>query len=66
MSEGMRFGMFLPQGWRVDLVGIDPAKQWDTVLGLARRADEGPWQTVWVYDHFHTIPVPTDEATHEA
>jgi len=21
---------------------------------------------VWVYDHFHTVPVPTDEATHEA
>lgn len=23
-------------------------------------------QSIWVYDHFHTVPVPTDEATHEA
>jgi alkanesulfonate monooxygenase SsuD/methylene tetrahydromethanopterin reductase-like flavin-dependent oxidoreductase (luciferase family) len=21
---------------------------------------------VWVYDHFHTVPAPTEEATHEA
>lgn len=66
MNGGMRFGLLLPQGWRVDLVGIDPAKHWDTVLGTARRADHGPWQSVSVYDHFHTIPIPTDEATHEA
>ncbi|MHB8187053.1 MAG: hypothetical protein ACYDDU_13430 [Dermatophilaceae bacterium] len=24
----MRFGLFLPQGWRLDLAGIDPADQW--------------------------------------
>ena len=24
------------------------------------------WDSLWVYDHFHTVPVPTDEATHEA
>ncbi|MEO8263153.1 MAG: TIGR03560 family F420-dependent LLM class oxidoreductase, partial [Pseudolysinimonas sp.] len=28
--------------------------------------DAGPWESLWVYDHFHTVPVPTDEATHEA
>jgi len=63
---GMRFGLFLPQGWRVDLVGIDPADQWATMLGIAQRADRGKFSSLWVYDHFHTIPVPTDEATHEA
>jgi F420-dependent oxidoreductase-like protein len=36
------------------------------MLGVARAADNGPWESVWVYDHFHTVPVPTDEATHEA
>lgn len=25
-----------------------------------------PQTSLWVYDHFHTVPVPTDEATHEA
>ena len=56
----------MPQGWRLDLAGIDPAEQWQTMLGVARAADEGPWESVWVYDHFHTVPVPTQEATHEA
>jgi F420-dependent oxidoreductase-like protein len=64
--ENMRFGMFIPQGWRHDLVGIDPAEQWQTMHGLAAHADAGQWESVWVYDHFHTVPVPSDEATHES
>ncbi|MGQ4614513.1 TIGR03560 family F420-dependent LLM class oxidoreductase [Nocardia sp. R7R-8] len=63
----MRFGIFVPQGWRLDLVGIDPADQWGVMRDLAQRADANPaWESLWVYDHFHTIPVPTEEATHEA
>lgn len=62
----MRFGLFIPQGWRHDLVGIDPAEHWATMSGLAAHADAGPWESLWVYDHFHTVPVATDEATHES
>lgn len=63
----MRFGLFLPQGWRLDLVGVDPADQWTTMHDLAAHADSGDtWESVWVYDHFHTVPEPTEEATHEA
>jgi F420-dependent oxidoreductase-like protein len=63
----MRFGLFVPQGWRLDLVGIDPSAQWDVMRGLAEHADRGDaWESVWVYDHFHTVPEPTDEACHEA
>jgi F420-dependent oxidoreductase-like protein len=62
----MKFGLFIPQGWRHDLVGIDPAEQWTVLLGVARAADAGPWESVWVYDHFHTIPIPSEEPTHEA
>jgi F420-dependent oxidoreductase-like protein len=62
----MRFGLFVPQGWRLDLAGIEPADQWRTLLDVARHADAGPWESVWVYDHFHTVPQPTEEATHEA
>jgi F420-dependent oxidoreductase-like protein len=58
--------MFIPQGWRHDLVGIDPADHWSTMRGIAAHADAGPWESVWVYDHFHTVPVPSEEATHEA
>src|ERR671932_2529111 len=62
----MRFGMFVPQGWRHDLIGIEPASQWGVMKDLALAADAGPWESVWVYDHFHTVPVPSEEATHEA
>lgn len=62
----MRFGLFIPQGWRHDLVDIEPADQWRVMRDLAQTADAGPWESIWVYDHFHTVPVPTEEATHEA
>lgn len=62
----MRFGLFIPQGWRHDLVGIEPVDQWAAMNGLAQAADAGPWESLWVYDHFHTVPVPSDQATHEA
>jgi F420-dependent oxidoreductase-like protein len=62
----MRFGLFIPQGWRFDLVGIEPADHWRTMRDLATAADGGPWESLWVYDHFHTTPVPSEEATHEA
>ncbi|MBR7743490.1 LLM class F420-dependent oxidoreductase [Phycicoccus sp. BSK3Z-2] len=63
----MKFGLFVPQGWRHDLVGIDPAQHWGVMAGLARRADgiEG-WSSIWVYDHFHPVPRPTEEGVHEA
>jgi F420-dependent oxidoreductase-like protein len=62
----MRFGLFIPQGWVLDLVDIDPAAHWDVMRGLAQHADAGPWESLWVFDHFHTVPAPLDEATHEA
>ncbi len=65
----MRFGMFVPQGWRHDLVGIEPAEHWEVMHSLASFADaaDSGWESIWVYDHFHTTPVATaTEATHEA
>ncbi|MGD9619607.1 MAG: LLM class F420-dependent oxidoreductase [Mycolicibacterium sp.] len=63
----MRFGLFIPQGWRLDLVGIEPRDQWPVMRDLACYVDDGGiWDSLWVYDHFHTVPVPTGEATHEA
>lgn len=62
----MRFGLFIPQGWRLDLVGIPVENHWAVMRDLAQNADGGAWDSLWVYDHFHTVPMPTDEATHEA
>jgi len=62
----MRFGLFIPQGWRLDLVDIPTEQQWPVMRDLATYADGGVWDSLWVYDHFHTIPMPTSESTHEA
>ena len=62
----MRFGLFIPQGWRLDLAGIPADQHWAVMGGLADYADQSSWDSLWVYDHFHTVPIPTDEATHEA
>ena len=50
----------------MDLVGIPPKDHWPVMRDLALYADAGPWDSLWVYDHFHTVPMPSDEATHEA
>jgi F420-dependent oxidoreductase-like protein len=62
----MRFGAFIPQGWRLDLVGIDVSEHWRTMLDVALAAEAGGFESVWVYDHFHTVPEPTEEVTYEA
>jgi F420-dependent oxidoreductase-like protein len=59
------FGAFVPQGWRLDLRGVAPARQWDAVVGAARTAEAAGYRSVWAYDHFHTVPTPRQEATLE-
>jgi F420-dependent oxidoreductase-like protein len=51
----------------MDLAGIEPDQHWGVMAGLAERAEMTRlWESVWVYDHFHTVPIPSQEATHEA
>jgi hypothetical protein len=50
----MRLGLFVPQGWRLDLTGIDPAAQWSTMLDIARVADNGPFESIWVYEQYRS------------
>ena len=62
----MRFGAFIPQGWRMDLVGVEPAQHWTTMLDVAKKIEAGSYESIWVYDHFHTVPDATQEPTYEA
>src|SRR5680860_199053 len=68
LSRGgtMKFGLFVPQGWRLDLIEIEnPVEQFEAMTNVARVADEGGWDSIWVYDHFHTVPTPEMESTFE-
>jgi len=64
----VEFGVFVPQGWRMDLVGIDdPYEQYEAMTRVAKVADEsGSYDSIWVYDHFHTVPEPTMNTVFEA
>ncbi len=62
----MRFGTFIPQGWRLDLVGIPVEEQWPTMVRVAKEIEQSGFESAWVYDHFHTVPKPTQEPTYEA
>jgi len=63
----VRFGVFVPQGWRMDLVEIDdPVEKFEAMTRAARAADRDEvWDSIWVYDHFHTVPARELETTFE-
>jgi F420-dependent oxidoreductase-like protein len=63
----MKFGISLPQGWTMDLASIkDPVEAYETMTSVAQTADEYGYESVWLVDHFHTIPTPSQEVTFEA
>ncbi|NJK80754.1 MAG: LLM class F420-dependent oxidoreductase [Chloroflexaceae bacterium] len=64
----VQFGMFVPQGWRMDLVEIeDPIAKYEAMTEVAKAADALPaYDSIWVFDHFHTVPVPTKETVFES
>ena len=61
----MKIGAMIPQGWRMDLHGISPEKQWDTILKASKDIEDLNYESIWVYDHFHTVPSPTQDPTFE-
>lgn len=63
----IKFGAFVPQGWRMDLVEIDdPMEQYEAMTRVALAAEELGYDSVWVYDHMHTVPTPEIETCFEA
>ncbi len=60
------FGVFVPQGWKMELSVIDgAAAQWQAAVDVARRAEQLGYDSLWVYDHFHNVPRPANEAVFE-
>ncbi|NBR66023.1 MAG: LLM class F420-dependent oxidoreductase [Actinobacteria bacterium] len=60
------FGVFVPQGWKMELAGIEGAEnKWNKAVEIAVKAEELGFDSIWVYDHFHNVPVPAHEAVFE-
>jgi F420-dependent oxidoreductase-like protein len=62
----MKYGVIVPQGWRMDLVDIpDPVAAYEAMTNVAQEAETLGFHSIWLYDHFHTVPTPTQEVTFE-
>ncbi len=60
------FGVFMPQGWKMELSSIDGAEaKWARAVEIALLAEELGYDSLWLYDHFHNVPKPAHEAVFE-
>jgi F420-dependent oxidoreductase-like protein len=62
----MKLGVIVPQGWVGEYDGWEPLDAWRRTTEVARQADELGFESIWLFDHFHTVPRPTDEITFES
>lgn len=62
----MDYGVIVPQGWQMDLVNFsDPVAAYEAMSRVAVEAEGLGFRSIWLYDHFLTVPVPTQEVTFE-
>jgi F420-dependent oxidoreductase-like protein len=60
------FGVFMPQGWKMELSSIDGAEaKWARAVEIALLAEELGYDSLWLYDHVHNVPKPAHEAVFE-
>ncbi len=62
----MKVGLMAPQGWKGEYDGWAAADAWTRTVELARQAEDLGFESLWAFDHFHTVPEPTDEMTLES
>jgi F420-dependent oxidoreductase-like protein len=62
----VRFGTFVPQGWRLEMQHVRGAEeQWRRARGVALELERIGYDSLWLYDHFHTVPKTKIEPTFE-
>ena len=62
----MKIGAIVPQGWQGEYDGWDTLDAWRRTTEVARQAERLGFESIWLFDHFHTIPRPSDEITFES
>jgi len=62
----VQIGTFAPQGWRLELRDVaGAAAQWATVKRVAQTLERLGYDSLWLYDHFHTVPRTEIQPTFE-
>jgi F420-dependent oxidoreductase-like protein len=62
----MKIGVIVPQGWNGEYDGWEPERAWARTVTVAQQAERLGFESIWLFDHFHTVPEPTDELTFES
>jgi F420-dependent oxidoreductase-like protein len=62
----MKLGIIVPQGWTGEYDGWESDRAWARSVEVARQAERVGAESIWLFDHFHTVPTPTDEITFES
>lgn len=62
----MKIGVIVPQGWTGEYEGWDSAAAWARTRDVAWQADALGFESIWLFDHFHTTPRPKEEITFES
>jgi F420-dependent oxidoreductase-like protein len=62
----VKIGIIVPQGWTGEYNGWQPRRAWQRTVQVAQQAERLGFESVWLFDHLHTVPRPTDEITFES
>ncbi len=62
----MDVGIIVPQGWTGEYDGWDVERAWRRTVAVARQAETLGFESIWLFDHLQTEPLPTDEMTFES
>jgi F420-dependent oxidoreductase-like protein len=54
--NGVKWGAFVPQGWKLEYDGTGASEAWARSMELARSAEAMGYDHLWVYDHVETVP----------
>jgi F420-dependent oxidoreductase-like protein len=65
-TSTLRWGAFVPQGWKLELAGLGAADAWRTAREVALAAERAGYDHLWVYDHVETVPRREPEHVFEA
>lgn len=52
----MKYGAFVPQGWKLEYAGVPGPDAWARTIAVAREIEALGYDHLWVYDHVETVP----------
>ncbi len=62
----MRIGAVVPQGCAGDFADWAALPAWTKTVQVAQQAEQLGFESLWLFDHFETVPKPIDAVTFES